>query len=615
MKSDKQSSRKERAKTAGQVLQYITVKAEYRQSGVVAQAIEFTIRWVICLSVFLFNGCWQKPVPIDPQTSPNPHVELSVGGSAEDDGGSLPFRITTVYEKQKASTTSPFHEDGGVWTYFDCQASADRNVLFTVGIMSKNSADGALVGWGRAALAVNDQEAGGRFVELFGKSFPGVMPAPVKRSPWVGSLFVHTAILGEDLKRESGGGFSGERGGWTATKWFPEYDGCSGEVFFNYNLEKRQGEFSEKDADYADDLLAVFSAVLRDGPRPERTPENDPNVTRIGPRIDSPRTLATRTISHYSFSPNSRFAVFQDGSTTRALALDGPESEPFEVARFDHVPWEIQVQNDDLDLLVQEGIPERAGRSSGDPMRIWWVNHEQKEKKLLRGPEKDLSLSEAAASPDRLFVALYQWRENSGKRGRSRVLLFLDRERGSMAECDSGGTNLSHVGWKYTEAGLRAVAISNRWRLDEKEVSESILVDPTTGTSERQENVDARLELDNPLSPDGRHRVRLDKDKLVLTDLADGKQRPFILHEDDRRFADEECLAWVSPRYLRFNGQRLALIDVNTMKMSFPVPAEVPKFDSHSYTFSPNFRWVMYQGEVADKNSLYLASVQLPNEP
>jgi len=31
-----------------------------------------------------------------------------------------------------------------------------------------------------------------------------------------------TAILGEDLRRDPEGGFSGELGGWTATKWFPE---------------------------------------------------------------------------------------------------------------------------------------------------------------------------------------------------------------------------------------------------------------------------------------------------------------------------------------------------------------------------------------------------------
>ncbi len=128
----------------------------------------------------------------------------------------------------------------------------------------------------------------------------------------------------DNMDREREGGFSGTGGGWTATKWFPEHDGLSGEIFFNFNLDKRQGEFSEKDADYADDLVAIFASALRDGPRPERTPENDPNLTRIGPTIGKPRKLLSRLAAHYSFSPKSRFAVYQDRSTIWALPIDQP---------------------------------------------------------------------------------------------------------------------------------------------------------------------------------------------------------------------------------------------------------------------------------------------------
>jgi hypothetical protein len=65
---------------------------------------------------------------------------------------------------------------------------------------------------------------------------------------------------------------------------------------------------------------------------------------------------------------------------------------------------------------------------------------------------------------------------------------------------------------------------------------------------------------------------------------------------------------------LKFNGPRLALIDVTTMKMCFPVTADGAKFGSHSYQFSSDFRWVLYQGEGIEGEGLYLAHVELPKE-
>ena len=63
-------------------------------------------------------------------------------------------------------------------------------------------------------------------------------------------------------------------------------------MFFNYNLDARTGEFSEKDSGYRGDLVTVFAAQLRDGPRPERTPETDPNLAANGPRIEPVRRCA-----------------------------------------------------------------------------------------------------------------------------------------------------------------------------------------------------------------------------------------------------------------------------------------------------------------------------------
>jgi hypothetical protein len=545
-----------------------------------------------------------------------PQVEVRVGGTDADEPGRLPFTITAVHEKQKLSTDAPLHVKGGEWTVFDCQARTNAKVDFTIGVIEKRGAGGAPpVAWGRAVLIVKDREAGNSFVELFGKSFPGAMPKTIKRPHVPEPLFINTAILGENLHREAKGGFSGKGGGWTATKWFPEHDGRSGEVYLNYNLGERQGEFSEKDAGYADDLLAIFASALRDGPRPERTPENDPNLTRIGPAIGKPRKLLTRLASHYSFSPKSGFAVFQDGSTVLSLPIDKPDGKAVEIARFDHSIWKLHVLNENLDLLVQEGFPEKPGvKSSADPMRIWWVDRKSKEKKLLRGPEKNLTLAEAPVSLDHRYVALHQWRDNPVGKGRTKFLFLLDRASGKETIFELHGNDFSVVGWKQTEAGPRAIAVTNRWQFDKKEPSELCLADPATGKLERQENVDARLEIDNPLSLDGKHRVRISTSDLIVTDVNDGKQRRFVFHEDDRRYLGSECIEWASPRFLKFNGPRLTLIDVTTMKMCFPASADGAKFGAHAYKFSSDFRWALYQGEGTGGEGLFLAPVEISNK-
>jgi hypothetical protein len=436
---------------------------------------------VLVLAILLLAGCAGNAVPqapVDPEPKRPPQAEIRIGGD-QDEERQLPFKITAVHERQNPSTDAPYHARGGEWTYFDCQADGFPDVAFTVGLMSKSGAGNTPAAWGNAVLIVNDREAGSRFVESFGKAFSGKIPTPLKQAHVPRPLSINTAILGVGLARAEKGGFSGDRGGWTATKWFPESEGCSGEIYFNYNLAERRGEFSEKDADYGDDLVAIFASALRDGPRPERTPENDPNLTSVRPTIGEPRRLMSRSTGHDSFSPKSRFAVYQDGTTIYALSLVQPDAKPFEVVRFDHSPWTVRVLDDDLNLLVQEGVAETPGiRSSGDPMRIWWVDGKGKEKRLLRGPMKGLDLVEEPASPDQRYVAYSQWQGDAQRGARSKVLHILDRQSETSKICESNAQDLSIIGWKKVQAGFRLVALTDRWQLDKQKTSELYLADP-----------------------------------------------------------------------------------------------------------------------------------------
>ena len=427
------------------------------------------------LAVLLLADCGTKPVPQAPMnddSKDSPRAELRIG-DGPDESPHLSFKITNVYEHQKPSADAPYHIEGGEWTFFDCQASSDPKVVFTVGTASKSSDGNAPSAWGKAVLIVKDREAGARFVELFSKAFSGKLPAPGITLMCRNPLPSTRPFLGTTWTESGRGAFLVRRGAGPQRNGSQSTMGNLAEVFFNYDLEKRQGEFSEKDADYADDLVAIFASALRDGPRPERTPDNDPNLTRIGPTIGKARKLLSRLAAHYSFSPNGRFAVFQDRSTIWGLPIDKPDGRPHEIIRFDHSPWEVRVVDDDLDLIVQEGIPETRGiKSSGDPMRIWWVDGKTKEKKLLQGPEKDLNLAEVPVSPDHRYVALYRWKNNPAGKGGTRFLYILDRESGEVKVCDSQDKDLTLIDWRETESGLRVMAMTNRWQFGKKEPSE-----------------------------------------------------------------------------------------------------------------------------------------------
>lgn len=196
-------------------------------------------------------------------------VEARLGG--EGDGPRLlPFAIAAVFEGRRPAARPPFHEAGGEWTFFDARTLVEPVAAFTVGVRARERHPNVPFAWGDAVLIVADRAAGARFVAAFRAAFGGSSPSPDGRDHMPKPLSMRTAILGEDIHREDSGGFSAAAGDWTATKWFPAHDGRDGEVYFNYDLRGRRGEFREKDADYADDLATIFATALRDGPRPAR---------------------------------------------------------------------------------------------------------------------------------------------------------------------------------------------------------------------------------------------------------------------------------------------------------------------------------------------------------
>ena len=87
-----------------------------------------------------------------------------------------------------------------------------------------------------------------------------VTPTKVQRAIELPFTYVR---LGKNMSQAQGGGFSDHpSGNWTTTKIFIEQRSDEGEVFFNYNPLIRKAQFSIKDTDYADFLLAQLAKVL-----------------------------------------------------------------------------------------------------------------------------------------------------------------------------------------------------------------------------------------------------------------------------------------------------------------------------------------------------------------
>ena len=84
-----------------------------------------------------------------------------------------------------------------------------------------------------------------------------------KRTPRSTSLSFTFASLGENLSQAPRGGFNDKPpGNWTGMKIFIGEGDHEAEVFLNINPKIRKGQFSIKDPDYGDLLLAELAKVL-----------------------------------------------------------------------------------------------------------------------------------------------------------------------------------------------------------------------------------------------------------------------------------------------------------------------------------------------------------------
>jgi hypothetical protein len=178
-------------------------------------------------------------------------LQVPLGGN-EDAAPSLPFRIVKNWKD-------------GTWVWFEAETDGPDPARFTFGMDDVAPKGEIPVAFAKAQFSVADRAQGGRLLAKLAAALKQAVPAPRAERP-LEPLKMTVAVLGRGTTRLPGGGFQGI-GNWTATKAFPQQEGREGEVFFNFSTGAGKGEFSQKDADYDKDVVAVF-ASLRDGPPP-----------------------------------------------------------------------------------------------------------------------------------------------------------------------------------------------------------------------------------------------------------------------------------------------------------------------------------------------------------
>ncbi len=547
-----------------------------------------------------------------------PHrARSTAGGSARapalakvERQGRLAFTILAIHRNQIPLSAPPWHADAsgtaGAWTFFDARTRA--GIAFGFGLRDVTLARDEKSAFSKAMLTVPDAPSGARLAEAFSKAFRGQLPEagparPLRLRPF------DAAVLAAGAKRTPSGFVSGG-GTWTATKLFVECDELFAEVFFNFDLSQKRGDFREKEPRDANNLVAVVARALRDGRRPARTPATDPQIVANGPTVASWQPLVLGAVDYHEFAGHDRCVVGVregEGSRLVSVSLDNP-SDTRVVAELDHVATKLHCFRDEGPCVIDEATPAKRGtRKDAEPRRRYLIDKPGGEKRPIDGAwSASAYVPLLAWAPDASYFVVADWKPKPNEKASYRVSYFVPRGAGEWTTFDAVGEDSDVMAWRGAGAALRAVVrIGNPWGPAAN--PRYVLLDPRTGL--RSDAVGfSPPKQEYGLSPDRKHRVECrDNEEVIVTEVASHTSKSFRIHEDDRVFLDEEddCAAWRGNRQLQLLVPRTAFIDIDTMKMSYAFGEDD---EPQRLELSDDFRWALstrddglYVGRITQK--------------
>jgi hypothetical protein len=524
--------------------------------------------------------------------------------------GRLAFRINTVYAHQQLTDEFPGHIDGGTWTFMDC-TTVPGDAHFVVGVAadSPGGGDAGIALRGKAVLRTADRTAADAFLAAFGQGFHVRVPEALSPKPLHPLVFGMT-ILGTSLSRApNGNGFVlGAGGEWTSTRWSPSTPRLAAEVFFNFDLAAKEGEFVEKDFTHREDLEALWARVLRDGARGLRTPAEDVNVVTTGPHLGVSKliTLPDMMPSHGGwqpfFVPGGKWLFYtaigaNGASQVWAVECAAQKDNLHKLFEFGQSIFQVQSSDPTAQrFLVEEKIPDTPGTlTKADPSRFWWVDTSAGTAKPLDGQwnPRNVDCDPRAISPDSHYLVLSESRTREDGKGGYTQLYVIDVQSLKAATLNVDQQWLEPVGWRGEGANLRLV-VRTGLMFDPPEKRQACLVDPVTGdwltaTSDQVPPLAQGLMR----SPDGKSAAAvIDHKTLEIRSLAGGAARSLTFNPEDRRFVDEECVQWIDDRYLTFFNPYPIFIDSKSMKMTYALDADLVPANMR---VSPDFKFAVLE--------------------
>lgn len=190
---------------------------------------------------------------------PKDLIQVPMGGNGSEPPG-LAFRITKIFKDRKPIPKTPWHAEGGKWSFFEAKAA---DAFFVFGVTSQ-PLQGVSFERATAVLVTASPKDRTAFLRAMGKAFRA--PATdVEQSRPVRPFRLSGVILNRSGTRIKGGGFQGGGGSWITSKFTIEGKKDSAEVFINWNPVEKIGEFSEKDASFRKPLLKLMTKAMLDG--------------------------------------------------------------------------------------------------------------------------------------------------------------------------------------------------------------------------------------------------------------------------------------------------------------------------------------------------------------
>ncbi len=536
--------------------------------------------------------------------------EIPIGIEGAPGGSALPLHLSNVRLNQHLADSPPYFAPNGDWTIFDCAPSDDLQAIFTVAVEAPATSFSSknLVNFSHAQILPGDRTAGAKFIADLAQALQEEIPPTPTPQP-LAPLKIPTAVLGKNLSSPAEG-LKSAAGTWVATKWFIQNEGLDAEIYFNYDLATNQAEFSEKDSDYNGDVLTGLAIGLRDGPRPPRTPQNDPNFTTDGPQITQLTEIPDSANCLTSFARGGQLLILTKTTkpvTATAVQLDNPTIRTT-LAQSDGFISSLICLDPQANRIL---LAERTGATvlafgANSQEQIWLIDRANNSRKQLTGPwGKDCSLAggERSLSPDGRFAAIHTFTGTILDKKRTSILYLVNLQTGQSAQVAAEDCFLK--GW--TGAGPTLLAmVEHRTGFGATELHQTYLADPNTG-----QTTPASIDDDDlTLSPDKKSKFLLHpKTSVDITDLSTGQTKTCLFNPDDRRFAFEGSLIWLSPRYLHFYTLRDGFIDIQTMKMGY-----LPFLGDNNggeYVYSPDFKWAT----AAKKTGITLGRVTIPESP